>query len=296
MPVRDEGDLVEAISSLRSTHSYVVNFDFIAPRRLHKRVIRFDARKELGVISWGGRNEVTGLYPNCLATKARIRIGWVLLAINGEPIPGGVSPASLLAELRQRANDRTDPFSHTVTAHHSELTFNTISDDLRDVVLDTQNPGVDWKVVPQIVKKGSTTPNGDIIVEKVTDAKQLPKRGWRIVKIHGSENKRVPQSREAVFAAFKVAVKNGQKEIKMTFDCSDEEPDLHGALEARGDDAIAETQVDPRDLPELPVVEPSVYLHIVGGCDFQLGGRAPYVLHGVFLRRSRTLSIVSLTT
>ena len=275
MLIRDEGDLMEALSSLRSTHSYVVDFDFIAPRRLHKRVIRFDARKEFGITAWGRENEVTEISPNSLATKARIHVDWVLLAINGEPIPAGTSPAVLITELRRRANDRADQLSRTVMAHQSELSFNTTSDDMRVVVLDTQNPGVDWKVVPQEAKESSATPDGDIIVKSIADAKQLPKRGWRLVRIHGSDNQHVPQSREAVFAAFEVAAKNGQSEIKVTFDCSDEEPEED--LKAQDDDVFTETQVDPRDLPELPVVESSIYLHIAGGRDFQLGGHAPYV-------------------
>ena len=124
MPVHDEGDLSEAISSLRSTRTFVVNFDFIAPRYLNKRIIRIDARKELGVASWGKNNEVTGLNPNSVATKTKIRVGWILLAINGESLSGNSSPSAVLTEIRLRANDRIDPLSHTAAARHAELIFN----------------------------------------------------------------------------------------------------------------------------------------------------------------------------
>ena len=277
MPVRDEGDLAEIISSLRSARSHVVHFDFIAPRRLHKRVIRFDARKELGIATWGEGREVTGLLPNSAATRGRIRTGWILLAINGEPVSDDISPAASLTELRRRANDRTDQFSRTATARHSELTFNTASDDMRQVILDPRKPGIEWKIMPNIASNGPVASGGEIIVEKVTDMKRFPKRGWRLIQIHDNKSQQTPRTREALFAAFEVAAKNGQNEIKLTFDCSDEEPDFEDVSKTQAD-AVTETEVDPHYLPDLPVVESSIYIHIVGGSNFELGGRAPYVL------------------
>ena len=284
MPVHDEGDLSEAISSLCSTRTFVVNFDFIAPRYLNKRIIRIDARKELGVASWGKNNEVTGLNPNSVATKTKIRVGWILLAINGESLSGNSSPSAVLTEIRLRANDRTDPLSHTAAARHAELTFNAASDDVKQVRLDPRNPGITWKP-PRERGRGNDPHQGEIVVEGVEDGQHFPKRGWRLIKINANENECAPQSRNALSAMLEAAAKAGRNEVMATFDCSDEEPDVEEASRIQADTALAETQISPIDIPELPVVESSIYLHVVGGSDFQLGGRALHVRFDAYFTR-----------
>ena len=56
-----------------------VNFDFMLPRHVHKRVIFFDARCPLGAIFKD--YSILRLDPNSPATKARVRPGWILLSV-----------------------------------------------------------------------------------------------------------------------------------------------------------------------------------------------------------------------
>ena len=287
MSIHNEGDLAEVISSLRSTRTYIAEFDFIAPRNLNKRIVRIDARKDLGVTSWGVNNEILGLTPNSLATRSKIRAGWVLLAINGQPLPRGSSPDALLTALRQRADDRTDPFSRSTVARYSELTFNVASDDIRQVLLDPRKPGITWKVISQADDKHGCSSRGGIIVESVEDAKRSPRPGWRLVKIRANDKEDVPEKLSSLLVILAAAAKSGQNEVEATFDCSDEEPDSEGASDLQADAELRETQISPNDLPELPVVEPSIFQHIVGGYDFHVGGRALYASFGVCAQIAR---------
>ena len=271
-PVHDEEDFSDILDSLRSTYTYVVNFDFMLPRHVHKRVIFFDARQDFGALFQG--DSILRLLPNAPATKARVRPGWILLSVNGLAVTGGASPVALLADLRRRASDHGDPFSQATTARHTELVFNVAVDDLISLFINPRNPGIDWTFLPRTTKENSSCNElgGDVFVKEVVNGTGRPKRGWRLIKIEYNNAQHFPASPGAMMAAFEHATNLGQEEVKVTFDCAEEDDgcDRDNVI-GDGRNATPEDLVPPpeacgtRNLPvvELPVVEPSIYLHII---------------------------------
>ena len=111
-----------------------------------------------------------------------------------------------------------------------------------------------------------------------------PRRGWRLVKIEYNNAQHFPASPGAMLAAFENATNLRQEEVKVTFDCAEEE-DFHADFHADGHDVHDGHDDTPEGdplseafgTPNLPVVEPSIYLTIIDGAEFQLGGVAPHV-------------------
>ena len=111
-----------------------------------------------------------------------------------------------------------------------------------------------------------------------------PRRGWRLVKIEYNDAQHFPASPGAMLAAFENATNLRQEEVKVTFDCAEEE-DFHADFHADGHDVHDGHDDTPEGdplseafgTPNLPVVEPSIYLTIIDGAEFQLGGVAPHV-------------------
>ena len=80
-----------------------------------------------------------------------------------------------------------------------------------------------------------------------------------------------------MLAAFENATNLRQEEVKVTFDCAEEE-DFHADFHADGHDVHDGHDDTPEGdplseafgTPNLPVVEPSIYLTIIDGAEFQL--------------------------
>ncbi|KAJ8601659.1 hypothetical protein CTAYLR_007448 [Chrysophaeum taylorii] len=289
-PVTTQKDLDEAMRNLCATKVERVDLDFLVPRGVHKRLIIFDARVAFGVTKWGDNNAVREIAPETQASKARVREGWILLSLNGEVVSG--PPAEALAQLRREARNPKSSLGSSEKARSCPAVFNAASDDVRHVRFDPTIPSnIEWKLVKRgilargeeedeqnSVEKDEMSDEEDLVVHKVdNDVVKAPRPGWRLIEIRSDRGTLQAKTGHDVDAAFKAAKKKGKLFLDLTFDASDEEPDLEAEVRAEQDRAQAEMMINPKDLPVLPLVEPCVFLHVVRGVDLANFGRPPYV-------------------
>jgi len=145
------------------------------------------------------------------------------------------------------------------------------ANDIIKVAVDPRDPGIEWNFVPKMM-----TQKHDIIVHGVLDGMQIPKKGWRLLEIKSKNCQVAPNSKDDLIFAIEKSVKGGNEKIEFIFDSANEDAVEETSLDSFAHNAAREAQIDIRDLPCFPVVEPSVYLHIMSGSGFRLGGRAPH--------------------
>lgn len=268
VPISKENEFTETLSNLRATSANQVDIDFLAPRGVDKRLIMFDAQEEFGVTKWSNANAVLEIAPGSQAARLRVCIGWVLLSLNGEQMNTASKSAapSALAALRREAKSRRG------IPNKCPAVFNAASDEIKHVQLDQTQTllGIKWRVVQEDDEDGAL-----LVVSDAADA-IVARSGWKLLKARSEISDLIPRTSAALNSFVNAARKKGNV-VELIFDAFDEDPDLKEAGRREQQVTRIDTMINPTDLPFLPVVEPSLYLHIVRGVDLVSFGRPPFV-------------------